>query len=193
MRSSILHIIFFILALLPITGWAQTDSTNNISIVAITPDSSLTLKKKVFVPNPKKAGMYAAIMPGLGQLYNRQYWKLPLVYAGVAAAGYFIQTNLSQYRTYRKAYIYRIDNNPSTVDEFVNRYSEQDLKSLQDGFRGYLDITVLITAVGYSLQILDAVASAHLRNFDVSPSISMQMQPVIQPNYIGAGLVVNFK
>ncbi|MEZ5016726.1 MAG: DUF5683 domain-containing protein [Flavipsychrobacter sp.] len=191
MRHYYFHIVLVTLLSIPSIASAQSDSTT--SIVAIKPDTTLKLSKKEFVPNPKKAGMYSSIMPGLGQIYNRQYWKLPIVYAGVAAAGYFIQSNLSQYRTYRKAYIYRIDNDPSTVDEFAGRYSEQDLKSLQDGFRGYLDITVLVTAVGYSLQILDAVASAHLRNFDVSPSISMQMQPVIQPNYIGAGLVVNFK
>lgn len=191
MRLKNLHIAIVGLLLLSTKCQAQTDSTT--SIVAITPDTTLVLKKREFVPNPKKAGMYSSIMPGLGQIYNRQYWKLPIVYAGVAAAGYFIQTNLSQYRTYRKAYIYRIDNDPATVDEFEGRYSQQDLKSLQDGFRGYLDITILVTAVGYSLQIIDAVASAHLRNFDISPSISMQMQPVIQPNYIGAGLVVNFK
>jgi hypothetical protein len=151
-------------------------------------------KKFAFEPNPKKSGLYSAILPGMGQLYNRQYWKLPVVYAACGAAGYFIGFNLSNYQKFRKAYVYRIDGDPKTVDDYVDKYPDAtNLKQLQDQYRKWLDLTVLLSALGYSLQIMDAIVSAHLKNFDVSRDISLNMRPVLQPNYIGFGLVMNIK
>ena len=150
------------------------------------------VKEGPFQPNPKKSGMYSAILPGLGQLYNRQYWKIPVIYGGLAIAGYFIVENLNNYQSYRKAYVGRINNNYPT-DPYVNIYSSAQLDQLQNDYSKYLDITVLLTGVGYAVQILDAVTSAHLKNFDISRDISMKMKPVIFPTGAGVGLVVNFK
>lgn len=149
--------------------------------------------RKEFQPVPKKAGMYSSILPGLGQIYNRQYWKLPLVYGILGTAGYFIKFNYDEYIRFRTAYIYSIDGDPLTNSAESSNYEASDLKSLQDYYRKNLDIIVLLTGVGYSLQIIDAVTSAHLRNFDISPDISMQMKPVLQSNYVGVGFVFNFK
>ncbi len=161
------------------------------------PDSFRTkeVKPHKFEPKPKKAGMYSAILPGSGQFYNRQYWKVPAIYVGVAAAGYFINFNLTNYQKYRKAYYTRIDNDPTTVDTDIEtkNYTTENLKQLQDQYRKWLDMTVLLTALGYTVQVIDAIASAHLKNFDISRDISLRIQPVAQPNYIGMGLAVNFK
>lgn len=137
--------------------------------------------------------MYSSIIPGMGQLYNRQYWKLPIIYAGLGVAGYILNYNLTHYQKYRKAYIYSIDNDPSTSSEFEGIYTSDNLKQIQNEYRKNLDLTVFLTAIGYSLQIMDAVAGAHLKNFDVSEDISMKFSPVVNPNYIGVGLVMNFK
>lgn len=153
---------------------------------------TLPKAKKVFEPNAKKAGMYSSIMPGLGQAYNRQYWKVPVVYAILGTAGYFIGFNYNRYSAYRQAYIQEIDGDPETKSQF-EQYGAQDLQRLQASYRKNLDLIVLLTSVGYALQIMDAVASAHLRNFDVSRDISMRVQPVLQNNFVGMGLVVNFK
>jgi hypothetical protein len=151
-------------------------------------------KPEPWQPNPKKAGMYSALLPGAGQLYNRQYWKIGVIYAGIGASAYFLKFNMDQYRTYRKAYIARIDSDPNTTDEYEGLYSADALKQLQDGYKRYLDITVLLTFVGYTVQVLDAVAFAHLTNFDVTPDLSLKMTPVIIPQGgVGLGLVVNFK
>jgi hypothetical protein len=155
-------------------------------------DPAVLLKKQPFQPNPKRAGLYSAILPGLGQFYNRQYWKVPVVYAGLGVAGYFIANNLSNYQSYRKAYIGRI-NNPYPTDKYVNIYSASQLQQLQDEYKKYLDLSVLFTGVGYTLQILEAMTGAHLKNFDVSRDISMQFTPVAYPNGVGMGMVVNFK
>lgn len=169
------------------TSVVITDTVrNNIHTVAVAKGSKLP-----FTPVPKKAGLYSAIVPGMGQLYNRQYWKLPVIYAGMAVTGYFLIDNIKQYRNYRKVYIGRIDNDPTTADDLT--YTTEEVKLLQDTYKKYTDLTVLFTAVGYMIQVMDAVASAHLKNFDISPDISMRMTPVIYGNGIGLGLVMNFK
>lgn len=147
------------------------------------------VKKQPFQPVPKKSALYSAILPGLGQLYNRQYWKIPVIYAGMAAAGYFIVDNTNSYRKYRKIYIARLQNDFSDGSP----YSTAEVKLLQDTYKKYLDMTVLLTALGYTIQVLDAVTFAHLKNFDVSKDISMRMSPVVTPGGIGLGLVVQFK
>lgn len=186
-------VITYLLALAFIPTMAKAQSVN-ISRADTTAARTLGIKdKKLFTTNPKKAGMYSSILPGWGQAYNRQYWKVPVIYVGVAAAGYFLQYNFKQYRTYRKAYLYRIDTDNNTVDDYVGIYTTDDLKTLQDTYRDYIDLTVLLTALGYTIQILDAVAAAHLRDFDISPDISMRFQPILQPQHVGVGLVVNFK
>ncbi len=144
-------------------------------------------------PNPKKAGLYSAILPGSGQLYNRQYWKIPVVLAGVGVAAYVIKFNSDQYRTYRRAYIASLDQDPATVNEFEGLYGTAQLQQLQDGYKRYLDMSVLFTVVGYTLQVIDAVVFAHLRNFDMSRDLSLKLSPVADPYGAGIGLVVNFK
>lgn len=150
-------------------------------------------RKKVFEPNPKKSGMYSSILPGLGQAYNRQYWKVPVVYAILGTAGYFIGFNYNKYTEYRQAYIYAIDGDIGTKNKLSEAYDAQSLQRLQNNYKKDLDIIVLLTSVGYALQIMDAVASAHLRNFDVSRDITMQVKPMVQNNFVGMGLVMNFK
>jgi hypothetical protein len=159
-----------------------------------TADKTPLIEKKAtpFQPNPKKSGLYSALLPGLGQLYNRQYWKLPLVYAGVGAVAYYYVKNYNDYQSYRKAYLGRI-NNPNPTDKYVGLYGRDELQQRQDDSKKYLDLTVLLGAVGYTLQVLDAVTAAHLKNFDVSRDISMRIVPVATPmGGVGLGLAVNF-
>ena len=163
------------------SGFAQTTTTS--------PDSAKSAKK-IFEPKPKKAALYSAILPGMGQAYNKQYWKLPIIYAGIGASGYFLIDNANQYQKYRKIYIARLQGDNS---DDLPYYSNDNIKTLQDAYKKYLDMTVLLTALGYTIQVLDALAAAHLRNFDVSPNISMRMQPVMTPNGPAFGLVAHFK
>lgn len=145
-----------------------------------------------FQPNPKKSALYSAILPGAGQFYNRQYWKIPVIYLGIGVATYFLVDNSKQYQRYRRAYISRI-NNPNFQDEFTGVRSVGDLKILQDFYKKNLDMTVLFTTVGYMLQVMDALAFAHLRNFDISKNISLKMQPLLLPNGgVGMGLALRF-
>jgi hypothetical protein len=144
-------------------------------------------------PKPKRAGLYSAIFPGGGQIYNRQYWKLPIVYGALGAGAYLIRYNLDNYQQYRRSYIYSIDNDPSTFNSETDRYTREQLKDIQDDYRKDADVAILLTAVGYALHIMDAVASAHLRNFDISRDISLQMKPMLHNNGVGFGIAMNFK
>lgn len=174
------------------TAQIPTKVKSAIQADTITAKDSIR-RKKVFEPNPKKSGMYSSILPGLGQAYNRQYWKVPVVYAILGTAGYFIGFNYNKYTEYRQAYIYAIDGDPGTSDELSKVYDAQSLQRLQNNYKKDLDVIVLLTSVGYALQIMDAVASAHLKNFDVSRDITMQVKPMVQNNFVGMGLVMNFK
>lgn len=186
--------------IIPADSAVAISDTSRIAVTAkstIHTDTTIvkdsTRRKKVFEPNAKKSGMYSSILPGLGQIYNRQYWKVPVVYAILGTAGYFIGYNYNKYTEYRQAYIYAIDGDPGTSDELSRFYDAQSLQRLQNNYKKDLDVIVLLTSVGYALQIMDAVASAHLKNFDVSRDISMQVKPMVQNNFVGMGLVMNFK
>lgn len=141
---------------------------------------------------PKKTGLYSALLPGLGQLYNKEYWKIPVIYAGIAVSAYYFNDNLTNYQAYRKAYIGRF-NNPYPTDKYVNLYTQEQLKQLKDDSERYLDLTVLFAGIGYVIQVLDAITFAHLKNFDISKDLTMNVQPVAFPHGAGMGLVINWK
>lgn len=169
----------------------QGDDTTKLSTNEHAADITAQTSKPKFQPNPKRSGLYSAIVPGLGQFYNRQYWKVPVIYIGVGVAAYFFSENLNKYQSYRKAYVGRI-NNPNPRDEYVNIYSRDQLLTLQNEYNKYLNLTVLFSSLGYSLQIVEAITGAHLKNFDLSRDISLHIQPTYCPLGPGLGVAVTF-
>lgn len=127
--------------------------------------------------SPKKAAIYSAILPGLGQAYNKKYWKIPIVYAGYAGLGYAFYFNQTNYIRFKKAYVARVDDDPATTDNFGSLYSADNLKTLQDYYHRYRDLTIIGMAVLYTLTIIDATVDAHLFEFDVSDNLSITIQP----------------
>jgi hypothetical protein len=201
--------IFLLLALILSCRTVFAQAVPDTSMNQVIPDSAIAKQNEVKnlpnteankeyrptenQPNAKKAGLYSAILPGAGQLYNKQYWKIPLIYAGAGVAVYFFVNNQKNYRKYRQAYIARIDNDPATVDKEPLRTTEE-IQYLQNEYKRWLDMTGLLTAVGYTMQILDAVVFAHLKEFDISRDISLKMQPVTLPNGgVGFGLAMRWK
>jgi len=143
---------------------------------------------------PQKTALYSAVIPGLGQIYNRHYWKVPVIYAAAGVAVYFLYDNSTNYNKYRRMYSGYLSNDPTAIADMEQaNLSPEYVKYLQDYHRKYLDITVLVTALGYTVQVLDAAIFAHLKNFDISVDISMRFQPVSYPgNGIGYVLVMRF-
>ncbi|HMN33383.1 MAG TPA: DUF5683 domain-containing protein [Chitinophagaceae bacterium] len=133
-------------------------------------------KFNVRLSNPKKAGLYSALLPGLGQAYNKQYWKISLVaVAGGAVTGFLI-FNTKKYNTYQQAYLGRIDNDPNTTDTFYN-YDLSDIDLLRKTYRTYVQYTVIAGVACYFLNILDAFTASHMKTFDMSKNISFRFSP----------------
>lgn len=128
--------------------------------------------------SPQRAAMLSATLPGLGQIYNRKYWKVPAVYAGFGAVIYFLEFNNSRYQLFRRAWVARVDGNPNTTDDFP-AYSTDQLERATKYYQRNLEITYISAAAIYLLNILDATVDAHLLDFDVSKDLSMNVRPTV--------------
>jgi hypothetical protein len=152
-------------------------------------------EQKIAAPvhSPKKAAMYSAILPGMGQAYNKKYWKIPIVYGGFAALGYFIRWNNKEYTTAKQAYIDLTDKDPDTNSfldlkqiSYYNLNSPADVANLksgltssQDYYRRNRDLLIIITFAFYGLNIIDASVDGHFFNFDISDDLTMKVQPAL--------------
>lgn len=143
---------------------------------------------------PTKAALWSAAIPGAGQMYNRAYWKVPIVYATGGVLGYYLIYNNQQYQSYRTALIFRTDGREDTVDEYADHavlgtqngtdpgsYAVRNLKFRRDGFRRNRDLTILLSIGAYALNIAEAYVHAHLKEFDVSDDLSLRVQPGLIP------------
>ena len=146
-------------------------------------------------PSPKKAIVLSAILPGAGQVYNKKYWKLPLVYGALGTMGYFIYFSDGQYKRFRKAYIFRLDEDPNTIDEFttadgVQLLGDAAIKAQRDLFRKRRELSYIGMVFTYALVGVDAFVDAHLLRFDVSDELSLFLQPYYQldPLTLGGGV-----
>lgn len=150
---------------------------------------SLQNKEPIVEHSPRKATIYSAVLPGLGQIYNRKYWKVPIVYGGFATLGYFINFNNEVYNTYRQAYSDIIDKDPYTnsflylnvnasllLPENRADYTES-LRRAKDNWRRNRDLVIIGTVVFYAVNIIDASVDAHFFNFDISDDLSINWAP----------------
>jgi len=161
-------------------------------------------KKKVFRPDPLKVLWMGAIIPGYGQILNKKYWKLPLVYGGFLGCAYAISWNSGQYQTYKTAYLdilryasdnsYKaiVDKNPSAVSfyqvlpkgEKIEDFGgisglTTTLQTIYNNTRRYRDLSIIATVAYYALTLVDAYVDAQLYDFDISPNLSMHVQPAL--------------
>lgn len=140
---------------------------------------------------PAKAAFYSAILPGLGQAYNKRYWKIPIVYGAIGVGIYSYSWNNDKYHQFRDAYKKRIEGLP---DEFLGQYSNETLINAQRTYQKNRDLSLLITIGLYALNIIDANVDAHLLQFNVSENLSLK--PDIYPNDINykqnVGLSFNY-
>jgi hypothetical protein len=140
--------------------------------------------------NPKTATLLALI-PGAGQIYNRRYWKLPIVYGGLGALGYFTVANYTEYACFRKAYLHRVDDNDLTNDEcsLAPGIDSLSLKIYRDNAQESAEMFVIGLTLFYGLTIIDAFVDAHLMNFDISNDLSMRIEPKVEYNFVTQNFV----
>ena len=183
-----LRIIFFVFSLL---GTTFANAQVQIEEFGQIQDS---LKYKPIDPlAPSKAAFYSAILPGLGQAYNKKYWKIPIVYGGLAIGYYFYNDNNNFYNEFRDIYKRRLEG--YTDDKYYGIYSDNVLINAQRTYQRNRDISLMVMIGIYVLNIIDANVDAHLIQFNVNENLSLR--PDININDItrkqNLGLVLNYK
>jgi hypothetical protein len=171
---------------------------------------TIEIPKKQFIPNPGRALWLSAVFPGAGQIYNRKYWKLPIFYGGFLGCTYALLWNQQMYMDYSQAYLDIMDDNPNTnshLEMLPPRYDitgkEERFKTIfknkKNYYRRYRDLSAFCFVGVYLLSIVDAYVDAHLSIFDISPDLSLQVQPAIieskglsPNNSYGVGCSFNF-
>lgn len=171
---------YFVLILsLALFYCGRTSAQDSIAVQqdSIKTDKILTNKERAsYEPlAPAKAAFYSAVLPGLGQAYNKSYWKIPLVYAGIGTSVYFYKRNNDQFHSYRDAYKRRLAG--YNDDEYQGQISDDGLIQAQKLFRKNKEVSIFVAVAFYALNIVDANVEAHLRQFNVSKHL------VIEPNY----------
>lgn len=135
--------------------------------------------------SPKKAAIRSAILPGWGQIYNKKYWKLPIVYGALGTSAGVFFFNLGNYQdtrfAYRVKYNMRVNRTDSALYPKVKNHlkplSEESLRFYRDQYRRDIDYSVLVFVLLWGLNVVDATVDAHLKSFDVSPDLSLQFKP----------------
>lgn len=146
--------------------------------------------QKAFVPKPTKALWLSLVLPGAGQIYNRKYWKLPIIYGGFLGCAYALTWNQMMYCDYSQAYLDIMDDDPNTksyLDMLPPRYDitgrEDQFKKIfkrkKDFYRRYRDLSAFCFIGVYLLSVVDAYVDAQLSEFDISPDLSMKVEPAV--------------
>ncbi|HRS53597.1 MAG TPA: DUF5683 domain-containing protein [Bacteroidales bacterium] len=146
----------------------------NIAFPQNTATNTDTIKTKIH--SPKKAAWMSAVLPGLGQAYNKKYWKIPIIWAGTGAISFSVAYNRNKYVTYRNAYKLRIDNDTTTIDKFPF-FSTNYLQTLKNYYRRNLELSIICAAALYTLNIIDATVDAYLYDFNINDDISVALTP----------------
>lgn len=133
--------------------------------------------KKIINHDANRASLMSAILPGLGQVYNRKYWKVPIIYAAIGGIGYFAMGLNSDYQNYHHELLFRYAHiSTGQVNSFPN-YSIDNLLTLKNQSKKYRDMCFIGMGIFYVLNIIDANVDAHLKKFDVSDNLTLGIAP----------------
>jgi len=153
---------------------------------------------KVARHSPTAAILYS-IIPGGGQIYNRKYWKVPIIYGLLDVSGYFLYKYASDMFLYRREFINRRDGHEELLLPALSKYPDENLLSMKQESQRNMEIAIAATLIIYTLNFIDAMVDAHLYYFDVSDDLSLNWSPMILSNPIntspsyGVSVVLNFR
>ena len=181
------------------------DTVGNTVITAdtIVKEEKPAKKAKEKKPHsPTKATIMSACLPGLGQIYNGKWWKVPIVYAGLGGLGYLVYSNYYEYCSYLHAYEFKTGDLPEGVTlnqhetELANKYADSQLQTYKESYRRDFEFFCILTAAWYGLNILDACVDGHLYSYDISDDLSLSVDPYLRsaeppikmPQYAQVGL-----
>lgn len=144
------------------------------------PDNSLTNQSVIKIHSPHKATIYSALIPGLGQVYNKKYWKLPIIYGLTGVFVYAFDFNNDQYNKYKNAYA---DMKAGKITSFEGYTSTDILSRLKDGYMRNRDLNVIVLAGIYLLNVVDATVDAHLFDYEINDDLSLNIQPAMKRTF----------
>lgn len=190
-------------------GAKEVDSlTTNLQKEGIEVGKIMVAKRKEINPlAPSKAAFYSAIFPGLGQIYNKRYWKVPIVYGAIGTGVYVYSFNNDQYLRFRKAFKSRqagftndefYDLNGSGIVPGSPDFSDAALERAQQRYQRDRDLALLVTIALYAANVIDANVDSHLKQFNVDPDLSIQFKPFLNLDpinanpYYGMALTIRF-
>jgi len=191
MSGKLSSLIFFVCLMAQTASFAQVQEDvsardtirREVSDNAIVKDSvRLALEAR-----PRIAARRSAILPGLGQIYNKRWWKVPLVYGGLVGIGLVFEFNQTKYKIFLKEAQFRELNPGKTQNPLYVGYSNQGIIAIKDAYRRNRDLTILSGLGFYAVQIIDAYVDAKFFRFDVSDELSLKVVPVVQANGIYYG------
>lgn len=160
-----LYILLFIFFLGSFSGFCQTELAPELHV------KDTIKKNEINMLAPSKAAFYSAVLPGLGQVYNKKYWKLPLVYGALGTTIYFYITNNNKYHSYRDAYKRRLE---GFNDDPYSYLDNSRLIAAQKFYQNNRDLSALLTGLFYILNIVDANVDAHLMQFNVNDNLTVK-------------------
>ena len=179
------------------SGIAKRDTvTQSITALDTTSNDSAARAQLANKPlhSARKAAYLSAVLPGLGQVYNKRYWKIPIIYAGFGGLGYAMYYTASNFDGYRSAYRQQVAYVPNVNAQFNGVSDAATLKAYRDYFKKYLDISAIGIGVWYLLNIIDATVDAHLMGWNMKDDLSVTWNPALitTPTYNSAAVGVSF-
>ena len=192
-------ILVLFIALFSANLFAQKDATN-VKAKNTKEKRKIQEAQGVYNPlSPSKAAFYSAIFPGMGQIYNKKYWKAPIIWGALAVPTYYYQINNSDYKRYRRAYKLRKNGlqDEFTLDDGSTSVSLETLETAQKQLRENRDMSLLTGVIIYILQIVEASVNAHLLQFNTDDNLSFKpvliMDPIrIETPTVGLTIKYNF-
>jgi len=186
------------MAITKLVGQDSLTVSQDDSLVIQSQDTVL-LKSYAARYDPRKALLYAAIVPGLGQIYNKKYWKLPLVYGGFIAIGYGIDFYQKGYSKYKKELFFNLENGYTEDNDIRpgDNYTTANYRRIVDQYKRQRDLMIILMGGMYLLQIVDAHVDAHLKEFDLNPNLQVSIQPTMEQSPLlgrqsGVSLIIKF-
>ncbi len=180
--------------LLSMSLFVYSQEIRSSQVSRVKTQDSVTISKH----SPTAAMLYS-IIPGGGQIYNRQYWKVPIFYGLLDISGYFLYKYASDMFLYRKEFINRRDGHTELLIPALAQYPDENILSMKQTAQRNMEIAIAATVIIYTLNFIDAMVYAHLYYFDVSDDLSLRWSPMVMPNPVnnsptyGISLALNFK
>lgn len=173
--------ILLIFSFIPLAN-AQSDTTLQEDRVVGTVHRMPQVKEH----SPKKALILSAVLPGAGQVYNKQAWKVPIIYVAFGGVGYYTYTNYTQMRLYKEEYLYRVNNNGASLhpdDPNIVSAPNSNIYNLYENYNKTFQLSIIIAVAVYGVNLLDAYVYGHLFDFQISDDLTLNISPTVVPTY----------